>query len=56
MKKKLKMFIVRKYVLAESIGEVLRKERRIKPDDVWLDDEWKKNNPEVQGQEMGFKK
>lgn len=48
------MFIVRKYVLAESATDALRRERALKADDVWLDDEWKKANPDVQGQKVGY--
>lgn len=49
-----KQYIVRKYVLARSAAEALKIEHKFKADDVWLDDEWKKNQKEVAG-EMGFK-
>ena len=38
----IKRFIVRKYVMARSAQEALRKERKLKPDDCWVDDEYKK--------------
>jgi len=37
-----KLFIVKKYIMASSAHEALKKERRVRPDDVWVDDEWKK--------------
>lgn len=56
MKKKLKMFIVRKYVLAESASDALRKEHKIQPDECFIDDEWRKSNVEIEGKKVGFKK
>lgn len=42
-----KRYIVRKYIMARSASEALRKERKTRPDDVWVDDEWKKDNKEL---------
>ena len=42
--KKLKLFIVKKYIMAESAHDALKRERRHRPDDVWVDEEWKKEN------------
>ncbi len=39
-----KRFIVKKYIMATSAHEALKKERRVRPDDVWVDDDWKKEN------------
>lgn len=47
MKKHLKRFIVRKYVMASSAAEALKIERKYRPDDCWVDDEWMKNNREA---------
>jgi len=44
MKKLVKRFVVRKYIMAKSAQEAIRKDRTHKPDDVWVDDEWKKEN------------
>lgn len=33
-----KIYIVRKYVSAKSIEDAIKKEKDIKPDDVWLTD------------------
>lgn len=43
-KRPTKLYIVRKYILASSAHEALRKERRTRPDDVWVDEDWKKEN------------
>lgn len=50
-----KQFIVKKYVMAKNAQDALRKERSIKPDDVWIDEEWKKINMEnVTQKDVGF--
>lgn len=49
-----KRYIIRKYILASSVQEALRKERRTKPDDCWVDDEWKKENPNQLVSAIGF--
>jgi hypothetical protein len=49
-----KLFIVRKYVTASSAAEALRIEKRIAPDDIWLDDDWKKSQPNAGANVMGF--
>lgn len=55
MKRRLKLFVLRKYVLAPSAAEAIRRERRFPIDDVWLDDDWKKAHPDEVAGEMGFK-
>lgn len=37
-----KKFVVKKYIMATSASEALKKERNYKADDVWVDDEWLK--------------
>lgn len=39
-----KLFVVRKYVWAKDINDVLHIEKKQSVDDVWIDDEWKKNS------------
>ena len=51
----LKKFIVRKYVMAKSAIDALKKERQIKADDCYIDDEWRKSNEE-KTVSIGFKK
>ena len=33
-----KVYIVRKYILANSVGEALRKEKKHKPDDAYVEE------------------
>ncbi len=40
--------------MASSAQEALKIERRTKPDDVWVDDEWIKNNPNQLASAIGF--
>jgi hypothetical protein len=49
-----KLFIVRKYVTASSAAEALRIEKRIAADDCWLDDDWKKSQPNPGPNLFGF--
>lgn len=42
MKKKLKQFVVRKYVMATSARAAIAQEKKQEADDVWLDEDWKK--------------
>lgn len=51
MKQK-KRFIVRKYVIATSAREAIKKERTQEADDVWIDENWIRE-PE---QKLGFNK
>ena len=43
MKNTKKLFVVRKYVWAETALQALHREKKQQCDDVWIDDEWKKN-------------
>lgn len=40
----LKLFVVRKYIKARSAAEAIRKEKGSAVDDVWIDDDWKKEH------------
>lgn len=48
-----KLYIVQKYVLANSIEQAIKKEKEIKPDDVYLDNNWRQNQTEKN--DYGFK-
>lgn len=39
-----KLYVVTKYIMAASVKQALEKEKFIKPDDVFVDTDWKKNN------------
>jgi len=56
MKQKIpnKRYIVKKYIMAKSIKEALKKERRTIPDDCWVDEDWRKDNPNKLESAMGF--
>lgn len=38
------LYVVQKTVMARSIVEALMLEKNIKPNDVFVDNDWKKNN------------
>lgn len=50
-----KLFVIRKYVYAKSAIDAIRKEKKVIVDDIWLDEEWKKNN-QISNPIEGFKK
>lgn len=52
----MKRFIVRKYVMAKNASQALRKEASITPDDVYLDDEWVKQQTSQNKIVEGFKR
>jgi len=43
-KKENKLFVVRKYIYASSASEVLKKEKTVPVDEIWVDDDWKKEH------------
>lgn len=56
MKKPKKLFVIRKYIYARDVSEAIRIDSKTKPDEVWVDEEWKKINTEHQFKnEVGFK-
>lgn len=50
-----KLFIVQKYIRANNAAEALRKEKKHKPDEVYLDSDWKKNQEFGLENVFGFK-
>ena len=53
-KQKLKLFIVNKFVMASSASDALKRERKHRPDNVYLDEEWRKENRENLESAIGF--
>lgn len=53
-KQKEKLYIVRKYIMAKSASEALKKERRVIPDDVWVSDEWLRENKNELTSAIGY--
>lgn len=49
-----KRFIVRKYIMAKSAMDAIKKEKKHSVDDCWIDEEWMKNN--WTPNKLGFKK
>lgn len=49
-----KRFVIKKYIMAKSAHEALKKERKVRPDDVWIDEDWKKDNPNQLVSAIGF--
>lgn len=47
MKIKKDRYIIRKYVMARSAAEAIRLDKITKPADVWIDDDYKKDNKEL---------
>lgn len=39
--KELKLFVVRKYIMAESAAEAITLDRKTPVHDVWVDDKWR---------------
>lgn len=50
-----KLFVIKKYVIARDAMEAIKKEKFIKPDDVWIDDDWKKGQVNQLTESIGFK-
>ena len=50
-----KMFIVRKYVMARSVAEAIRKERMIVADDVFVADDWRKSQTDNLAKAIGYR-
>jgi len=50
----IKRFVIKKYIMAKSAQQALKIERRTKPDDVWVDEDWKKENPNTLQSAIGF--
>jgi hypothetical protein len=47
-----KLYIVRKYIMAESALDAIKKDKQSKVDDVWLDDDFRK--AEIDKGTLGF--
>jgi len=59
MKKKIKtqqnkMFVVKKYIMAKSATEALKKERKTPADDCWVDEDWRKGQANQLASAIGF--
>lgn len=53
-KQPLKRYIVRKYIMAKTAHEAIKKDKEHLPDDVWVDEDWKKDNSRDLSSAIGF--
>ncbi len=53
-----KLYIVTKYVVARSVAEAMRLEKKLPADDVFIDTDWRQKNITTpdSGKKVGFKK
>ncbi len=49
-----KLYILKKYIFAKNLAEVIKKEKDVTPDDIWIDEDWRKNMMEAE-KKIGFK-
>jgi hypothetical protein len=49
-----KLFVIKKYIMARSAADAIRKERTIAPDDVWIDEDWRKSERNKLAEAIGF--
>jgi hypothetical protein len=55
MKKSKQLFIVRKYIMATDVQDAIRLDKTKKPDDVLVDDDWRKAHMLEPETPIGFK-
>lgn len=49
-----KLFVVRKFVKATSVADALRKEKKTPVDEIFIDDDWRKNEIDNLSRGLGF--
>ena len=49
-----KLFCVKKFISARSAKEAIKLERKASVDEIWIDEEWKKNNTNQLPSSIGF--
>ncbi len=54
MTKVKKLFIIRKYITAYSAKNAIKLDKKTPVDDVWVDDDWKKDNLNKNTEAIGF--
>jgi hypothetical protein len=52
--KKEKMYIIRKYVMAESVAQAIRREPKQPVHEVFVDDDWRKANTDRLADAVGY--
>jgi hypothetical protein len=51
----LKLYVIRKYVKTYSAVDALKKEKRLPIDDIYVDDDWRKNQSDNLSEALGFR-
>lgn len=49
-----KMFVIRKYVMADSVESAIRKSAHVKVHEVYVDEEWRKAQKDNLATAIGF--
>lgn len=49
-----KRYIVRKYIMAKSASDALKKELKFKADECWVDEKWLENQSKDLNSAIGF--
>lgn len=49
-----KLYVIKKYVKAPTAAIAIKRERDCPVDDVWIDDEWRKNERDRLADSLGF--
>jgi hypothetical protein len=50
-----KLFVIKKYIYADSATEALQKEKHHLADDCWVDEDWKRNHLIERTPAIGFR-
>ena len=53
-KRKQQMYVVKKYVMATDAADVIRKEKTTPISDIWIDEDWRKNQVDRLENAIGF--
>lgn len=49
-----KMYVIKKYIMATSAREALRKEKITPADDCWIDEKWRESERDNLANAIGF--
>lgn len=49
-----KLFIVKKYIMATSASDAIKKDKITAPQDVWIDEDWSKGQKNQLASAIGF--
>jgi hypothetical protein len=49
-----KLYVVKKFIMAKSVKDVIKKEKKTPIDSVWIDDEWSKGNAKNLADAIGY--